>query len=147
MDALLQKQAKKYEQNVPDLRPGYTVRVHQKVQEGEKERLQLFEGLVISMHHGRALTDASFTVRRIVEGVGVEKVFPLHSPNVAKVDVLKVAPVRRAKLFFLRQRKGKAARLSERFTKAEEFAVAVAVPKGVSEEKVEGVATGGEGQG
>ncbi len=110
---------------MPDLRPGYTVRVHQKVQEGGKERVQVFEGLVINVHKGASPLDASFTVRRIVEGVGVEKVFPLHSPNIKKIDVVKVAQVRRAKLFFLRGRRGKAARLSERFTTADEFAVAV----------------------
>ena len=128
MQALLIKQAQKYRRPIPELRPGYTVRVHQKVQEGGKERIQMFEGLIISVHKGRSTTDASFTVRRIVEGVGVEKVYPLCSPNIAKIDVVKVAPVRRAKLFFLRGRKGNAAKLSERFTKASEFAMAVSAP-------------------
>lgn len=138
MEALLQRQARKHVQQLPELRPGYTVRVHQRVQEGGKERLQVFEGLIIGVHRGALPTDASFTVRRVVAGVGVEKVFPLHSPLLAKIDVLKVAPVRRAKLFFLRSRKGKAAKLSERFTKAEEFAVAVATP--VEEKGVEDAA-------
>jgi len=123
---VLQAQAKKYSRPFPEVRPGYTVRVHQKVVEGEKERIQVFEGLVISVHKGRCVADGSFTVRKIVENVGVEKVFPICSPNVTKVEVIKVAKVRRAKLFFLRGRRGKSARLSERFTTADEFKVAVA---------------------
>jgi large subunit ribosomal protein L19 len=122
---LLTTQAKIYKRTFPDLRPGYTVRVHQKIQEGGKERIQIFEGLVISVHKGRVLADATFTVRRVVEGIGVEKIFSLCSPNIAKIDVVKVAKVRRAKLFFLRGRKGKATRLNERFTTADEFTVAV----------------------
>lgn len=122
---LLQEQAKKHARPFPEIRPGYTVRVHQKVQEGGKERVQIFEGLVIAVHKGRVPTDNTITVRRIVEGVGVEKIFALCSANVVKIDVVKVAKVRRAKLFFLRGRRGKAARLSERFTTADEFAVAV----------------------
>lgn len=107
----------------PEIRPGYTVRVHERIVEGDKERIQIFEGLVISTHNGHTATDASFTVRRIASGVGVEKVFPLHSPRVEKVEIKKVAKVRRAKLFFLRGRQGKAARLSERFTTSNEFMV------------------------
>jgi large subunit ribosomal protein L19 len=126
MSMVLQAQAKKYSRPFPEVRPGYTVRVHQKVVEGEKERIQVFEGLVISVHKGRCVADGSFTVRKIVENVGVEKVFPICSPNVTKVEVIKVAKVRRAKLFFLRGRRGKSARLSERFTTADEFKVAVA---------------------
>ena len=110
----------------PELRPGYTVRVHEKIREGEKERIQIFEGLIISMHKGSVPTDTTFTVRRIVSGVGVERVYPLHSAQIVKIEVKKVAKVRRAKLFFLRGRHGKAARLSERFTTAEEFAIAAA---------------------
>jgi large subunit ribosomal protein L19 len=121
---LLSVQAKKYEKNRPDIRPGFTVRVHQKVQEGDKERIQIFEGLIISIHRGHTPADVSFTVRRIASGVGVEKVFPLHSPLIEKIEVKKVAKVRRAKLNFLRGRKGKSARISERFTSAEEFAIA-----------------------
>lgn len=119
-------QAKKHEKNRPDIRPGFTVRVHQKVQEGDKERIQIFEGLVIGMHRGHTPADVSFTVRRIASGVGVEKIFPLHSPLIEKIEVKKVAKVRRAKLNFLRNRKGKSARISERFTSSEEFSVAAA---------------------
>ncbi|MCB9808386.1 50S ribosomal protein L19 [Candidatus Peribacteria bacterium] len=123
----------------PEVRPGYTVRVHERIQEGGKERVQIFEGLVISVHKGATPADSTITVRRIASGVGVEKVFSLHSPKIDKIEVKKVARVRRAKLFFLRGRRGKAARLSERFTTAEEFAVAAAPepePEVVEEELV-----------
>ncbi len=113
----------------PDVKPGFTVRVHQKVQEGEKERIQIFEGLVIGVHRGHSPSDHNFTVRRIASGVGVERIFPLHSPMIDKIEVKKVAKVRRAKLNFLRGRSGKSARISERFTNAEEFAVAAAPVK------------------
>ena len=114
------------------------MRVHERIQEGNKERVQVFEGLVISIHKGSSPTDSTLTVRRIASGVGVEKVFLLHSPKIEKIDVKKVAKVRRAKLFFLRGRRGKAARLSERFTTAEEFSVAAAVEekKEVPEEEI-----------
>lgn len=125
---ILHEQAKKYARPVPELRPGYTVRVHEKIQEGEKERVQIFEGLVIGVHKGKTSADTSFVMRRIVSGVGVERMFPLHSPSIVKIDVKKVAKVRRAKLFFLRGRTGRNARLSERFTEAGEFAVAVQQP-------------------
>lgn len=122
----LREQADKMTVNRPDVQPGYTVRVHTKVQEGDKERVQIFEGLVIGVHRGHSPTDCSFTVRKIASGIGVERVFPLHSPNIEKIEVKKVAAVRRAKLNFLRGRTGKSARLSERFTNADEFATAVA---------------------
>lgn len=122
-------------QNVPAIRPGYTVRVHEKIREGDKDRVQIFEGLVISVHNGHTPTDASFTVRRIASGVGVEKVFPLQSPVISRIEVKKIAKVRRAKLFFLRGRAGKAARLSERFTTSEEFGVAIAAPEVVTAEE------------
>lgn len=124
--AILHAQAQAYLRRLPEIRPGYTVRVHERVQEGAKERTQVFEGLVIAVHRGHVPTDASFTVRRLVSGVGVEKVFTFCSPLIGKVEVKKVAKVRRAKLFFLRGRRGKAARLSERFTTAAEFAMATA---------------------
>ena len=117
----------KFTQPRPDVRPGFTVRVHERIQEGGKERIQVFEGLVIAVHKGSILTDSTFTVRRIASGIGVERVFSLHSPKIENIEVKKVARVRRAKLFFLRGRRGKAARLSERFTTAEEFAVAAPV--------------------
>ena len=95
----------------PAMKSGDTVRVHVKVREGDKERVQVFEGVVIGMHRGGAR--ASFTVRKISFGQGVERIFPLHSPIIQKVEVLRSAKVRRAKLFFLRDLKGKAARMRE----------------------------------
>ena len=124
-NAILHDQAKKYLRKTPDIAPGNTVRVHERVREGEKERVQIFEGLVIGVHRGHTPTDRSFTVRKIVSGIGVEKVFPLLSPVLEKIEVKKIAKVRRAKLNFLRGRKGKAARMSERFTKDDEFGQAV----------------------
>ncbi|MBT3293166.1 50S ribosomal protein L19 [Candidatus Peregrinibacteria bacterium] len=122
---LLRDQSAQFVKPRAEIRPGYTVRVHERIQEGNKERVQIFEGLVISVHKGMTPTDSTFTVRRIASGIGVEKIFPLHSPKIEKIEIKKVAKVRRAKLFFLRGRRGKAARLSERFTTADEFAVAV----------------------
>jgi large subunit ribosomal protein L19 len=95
----------------PELRSGDTVRVHVKVREGDKERIQVFEGMVIGMHRGGAR--ASFTVRKVSFGQGVERIFPLHSPIVDKIEVIRSAKVRRAKLYFLRDLRGKAARMKE----------------------------------
>lgn len=131
---LLQQQAKPFLRKVPDIQPGYTVRVHEKIQEGNKERVQIFEGLVISVHNGHVPTDASFTVRKVVSGIGVEKVFPVHSPSIEKIEVKKVARARRAKLFFIRGRAGKAARLDERFTNEDEFKVEEDAPVVVAAE-------------
>lgn len=119
-------QVEKYVRKMPDITSGNTVRVHERILEGEKERTQVFEGLVIGMHNGHLPTDRSFTIRKVVSGIGVEKVFPLHSPMLQKVQIIKTAKVRRAKLNFLRGRSGKAAKMTERFTKNEEFAQAVA---------------------
>ena len=95
----------------PQMTSGDTVRVHVKVREGDKERIQVFEGIVIGMHRGGA--NASFTVRKVSFGQGVERIFPLHSPIIQKVEVMRSAKVRRAKLYFLRDLKGKAARMRE----------------------------------
>src|ERR1700752_1460039 len=95
----------------PPMKAGDTVRVHVKVREGDKERIQVFEGIVIGMHRGGAR--ASFTVRKVSFGQGVERIFPLHSPIIQKVEVVRSAKVRRAKLYFLRDLKGKAARMKE----------------------------------
>ena len=89
----------------PRMKSGDTVRVHVKVREGDKERIQIFEGIVIGLHRGGAR--ASFTVRKVSFGQGVERIFPLHSPTIAKVDVVRSARVRRAKLYYLRDLKGK----------------------------------------
>ena len=95
----------------PAMKSGDTVRVHVKVREGDKERIQVYEGMVIGMHRGG--TRASFTVRKVSFGQGVERIFPLHSPTIQKVEVVRSARVRRAKLYFLRDLKGKAARMKE----------------------------------
>ena len=95
----------------PALKSGDTVKVHVKVREGDKERIQVFEGMVIGMHRGGARS--SFTVRKVSFGQGVERIFPLHSPIIQKVEVVRSAKVRRAKLYFLRDLKGKAARMRE----------------------------------
>ena len=96
----------------PAIKSGDTVRVHVKVREGEKERIQIFEGIVIGMHRGGA--GATFTVRKISFGQGVERIFPLHSPVIDRIDIVRSARVRRAKLYFLRALRGKAARIRER---------------------------------
>ncbi|HKA88583.1 MAG TPA: 50S ribosomal protein L19 [Haliangiales bacterium] len=98
--------------NVPEFRVGDTVKVHVKIKEGDKERVQAFEGVVIARARGTAR--ASFTVRKISYGVGVERVFPLHSPMIEKVDVMVRGDVRRARLYYLRNLQGKAARIREK---------------------------------
>ena len=100
----------------PDMRSGDTVRVHVKVREGEKERIQVFEGIVIGMHRGGSR--ATFTVRKVSFGQGVERIFPLHSPQIAKIEIVRSAQVRRSKLYFLRERRGKAARMKEQKRRA-----------------------------
>ena len=105
--------------NVPDFKPGDSVRVHVKVIEGEKERIQVFAGVVIRKSGGGIR--ASFTVRKVSYGVGVERTFPIHSPRIDKLEVTTRGHVRRAKLYYLRERSGKAARITaEKTTKEEE---------------------------
>jgi large subunit ribosomal protein L19 len=98
--------------DLPEFRPGDTVRVHVRVVEGEKERIQVFQGVVIGRKGGG--TRETFTVRKISGGVAVERIFPLHSPTIAKIDVVRQGRVRRAKLYYLRSLRGKAARIEER---------------------------------
>ena len=98
--------------DIPAFDPGDTVRVMVRVKEGEKERLQAFEGVVIARRGGGI--SENFTVRKVSAGVGVERIFPLHSPIIASIDVVRRGRVRRAKLYYLRQLSGKAARISER---------------------------------
>jgi large subunit ribosomal protein L19 len=96
----------------PDFEPGDTVKVHVRVKEGEKSRIQVFQGVVIARRGGG--TRETFTVRKMSGGVGVERIFPLHSPNVDKIEVMRRGRVRRAKLYYLRNLRGKAARIDER---------------------------------
>ena len=96
--------------NIPDVRAGDTVRVHERIKEGKKERVQVFEGLVLARKRGSE-AGATITVRKVVDNVGVEKTFPLHSPTIEKIEIKSRARVRRAKLYFLREAKGKRAKL------------------------------------
>jgi len=101
-----------YMKNIPPFASGDTVRVHYRIKEGDKERIQVFQGTVISRRGGG--TGATFTVRKISSGVGVERVFPLHSPNIAKIERATAGKVRRAKLYYLRGLTGKSARIKRR---------------------------------
>lgn len=98
--------------DVADFAPGDTVKVHVKVIEGERERIQVFEGVVIKRSGGKSTE--TFTVRKISQGVGVERTFPLHSPRIDKIEVVRRGKVRRARLYYLRERVGKRARIKER---------------------------------
>lgn len=98
--------------DMPDFRPGDTVKVHIRIIEGNKERVQVFQGVVIKRKRG--MMNATFTVRKISHGVGVEKTFALHSPRLEKVEIVTAGRVRRSRLFYLRGRRGKAARIRER---------------------------------
>jgi ribosomal protein L19 len=98
--------------DIPDFRPGDTVRVHAKIVEGTRERIQIFEGVVIA-RQGSGVRE-TFTVRRISYGIGVERMFPVHSPRIEKIDVVRKGIVRRAKLYYLRKLTGKAARIKEK---------------------------------
>lgn len=112
MNEVIKKlEAEQMKAEAPAFRTGDTVRVHAKVKEGNRERIQVFEGTVIKQQGGSNRT--TFTVRKISNGVGVEKTWPLHSPNVEKVEVIRRGKVRRAKLFYLRQRSGKRAKVKE----------------------------------
>ena len=108
---LIKELAKSQLKEMPPVLVGDTVRVHVKVKEGARERIQVYEGTVIAKKHGGI--EESFTVRRISYGVGVEKVFPLHAPTIEKVETVRKGKVRRAKLYYLRDRVGKAAKVKE----------------------------------
>ncbi len=98
--------------DLPAFAPGDTVKVYVKIKEGEKERIQAFQGVVISKRKGRS--NATFTVRKVSYGIGVERIFPIHSPLIDKVEVVSKGRVRRAKIYYLRKLRGKAARIKER---------------------------------
>lgn len=111
MNLIDQIEAQEMKKEFPDIHIGDTVKVHMRIVEGEKERIQIIEGVVIRMHGGGARR--TMTVRKVSFGIGVERIFPVHSPRVEKVDIVKRARVRRSKLYYLRNLRGKAARLKE----------------------------------
>ena len=109
IQAFTNEQLKK---EIPVINIGDTIRVHNRIKEGNRERIQMFEGTVIAKHGGGI--SETFTVRRVAYGCGVEKTFPIHSPNVVKVDIIRVGKIRRAKLYYLRDRVGKASKVKEK---------------------------------
>jgi len=100
--------------DIPDFRPGDTIRVHARIKEGDKERIQVFQGAVIRKRKGN--TGATFTVRKISYGIGVERIFPLHSPTIDRIEIVTRGKVRRGRLYYMRKLKGKAARIKEKRT-------------------------------
>ena len=112
MDLVKALSSQYMKEELPEMRVGDTVRVHVRIKEGSRERIQVFEGTIIARKHGGI--GETITVRRFSYGVGCEKVFPVHSPNVAKVETVSKGKVRRAKLYYLRSRFGKAAKVKER---------------------------------
>ena len=112
MSVIKSLEGKQLKQDVPEFHIGDTLKVHVKIKEGDKERIQLFQGTVIA-RNGGGLAE-SFTVRKISAGIGVERVFPIHSPNVAQIEVIRKGKVRRSKLYYLRDLKGKKARIAEK---------------------------------
>ncbi|MCF7792612.1 MAG: 50S ribosomal protein L19 [Candidatus Cloacimonetes bacterium] len=112
MDLVHEIGKKQMKTDLPEFRVGDTIKVHYKIKEGSKERIQIFQGIVIQRRG--AQISQTFTVRKISNGVAVERIFPLHSPNIDKIDVVRFGRVRRAKLFYLRKAKGKAARVKEK---------------------------------
>ncbi|MBW2368001.1 MAG: 50S ribosomal protein L19 [Deltaproteobacteria bacterium] len=112
MEKITQLQREMMRMDLPNFGSGDTVKVHVKIKEGEKERIQVFQGVVISKRG--SLSSASFTVRKVSYGVGVERIFPLHSPAIDRIEVVTRGRVRRAKIYYLRKLRGKAARIKER---------------------------------
>ena len=102
--------ATQHKTDIPDFKTGYLVKVHQKIKEGDKERIQIFEGTVIARKGGTG-ANATFTVRKIASGVGVERIYPLHSPNVAKLEVVKENQVKHAKIYYIRKRQDNTPRM------------------------------------
>lgn len=112
MQTIKQLEREMMRMDLPDFQAGDTVKVHVKIREGNKERIQIFQGVVISKKRGG--TNATFTVRKVSYGIGVERVFPLHSPTIDKIEVVSHGRVRRSKIYYLRKLRGKAARIKER---------------------------------
>jgi large subunit ribosomal protein L19 len=114
MDVVANLEKEQMRLDIPDFKAGDTIRVHARIKEGEKERIQVFEGLVIRKRKGK--TGATFTVRKMSYGIGVERIFPLHSPNIDKIDIVTRGKVRRGRLYYMRKLRGKAARIKEKRT-------------------------------
>ena len=114
MDIIQEFEKKQLRNDIPQFKPGDTLKVYVKVKEGEKERIQIFQGLCIARKNG-GLRE-TFTVRKISQGVGVERIFPLHSPFIDKIEVIRIGKVRRAKLYYIREKIGKKARIKEKKT-------------------------------
>jgi large subunit ribosomal protein L19 len=112
MDVLETIEKEQMRLDMPDFKAGDTIRVHARITEGEKERIQIFQGVVLRKRKGR--TGATFTVRKVSYGIGVERIFPLHSPNIDKVEIVSRGRVRRGRLYYLRKLRGKAARIKEK---------------------------------
>jgi len=118
--------------NLPEVRPGDLVRVHQKIKEGDKERISAFEGLVIATKHGTGVS-ATLTIRKVVDGIGVERVFPLHSPRIERIEVVRRSKVRRAKLYYIRDKAAREVRRKMRTLRLETPAAAAATEEQTSE--------------
>jgi len=114
MDVIANLEKEQMRVDIPDFKAGDTIRVHARIKEGEKERVQVFEGLVIRKRKGKI--GATFTVRKMSYGIGVERIFPLHSPNIDKIEIVARGKVRRGRLYYMRKLKGKAARIKEKRT-------------------------------
>lgn len=112
MDVITNLEREQMRIDLPAFRPGDSIRVHTRIKEGDKERIQIFQGVVIRKRKGGL--GATFTVRKISYGVGVERIFPLHSPNIDRIEVLTRGKVRRARLYYMRKLRGKAARIKEK---------------------------------
>ncbi|SKA64567.1 50S ribosomal protein L19 [Desulfobaculum bizertense] len=112
MDAIRKIESEHLRLDLPDFKPGDTVKVHQRIIEGEKERIQVFQGVVLRKRKGT--TDSTFTVRKISDGVGVERIYPMNSPYIERIEVLSEGKVRRSRMYYLRDRKGKAARIKSK---------------------------------
>ncbi|MCG2689888.1 50S ribosomal protein L19 [Candidatus Parcubacteria bacterium] len=131
-----QQMTKEYLKNLPDIKVGDTIKVHQKIKEGSKQRIQIFEGLVLAKKHGAGV-EGMLTVRKIISGVGVEKIFPLHSPNVEKFEIVSRGKVRRAKLYYLRDRIGKRAKIKKKlYIPGEETVEETAEPQITETDKI-----------
>lgn len=137
MNQLILEQDKKYlKKAIPQLKAGLTVRVHERIKEGEKFRTQIFEGLVIKVHNQKNVS-TTFTVRKIVDGIGVEKIFLLHSPTIEKIEVIREAKIKQANLYYMRERSGKSARMKSKFVTSVVDEILEEAPTEVAPEAVE----------